>query len=35
MASLLSRDGKVYVNVEAQLLFASGSAIVDDGEEKF
>ncbi len=25
------RDGKVYVSLEAQLLFASGSAIVDDG----
>jgi len=25
------RDGKVYVSLEAQLLFESGSAIVDDG----
>lgn len=25
------RDGKVYVSLEAQLLFASGSAIVDNG----
>lgn len=25
------RDGKVYVSLEAQLLFASGSSIVDDG----
>ena len=25
------RNGKVYVSMEAQLLFPSGSAVVDDG----
>ena len=29
--TVVQRDGKVYVSLEAQLLFASGSAIVDDG----